>query len=85
MADMTIKDEDGVPAFTVHGEGDDQMQTIDMLTAAPMMLMTLMDILEKDALKPESQELKDQILGVMHMCGYDSEQFTKKDVTIDQE
>ncbi|MBF0380446.1 MAG: hypothetical protein HQL69_05470 [Magnetococcales bacterium] len=78
MADMTIKDEDGVPAFTVHGEGEDQMQTIDMLTAAPMMLMTLMDILDQDALKPEEQGLRDQILGVMHMCGYDSQQFEKK-------
>ncbi|MBF0357245.1 MAG: hypothetical protein HQL70_01485 [Magnetococcales bacterium] len=79
MADITIKDDDDIPAFTVHGEGDDQMQTIDMLTSAPMMLMTLMDILEQDALKPEAQGLRDQVLGVMNMCGYDSAQFNKTD------
>jgi hypothetical protein len=77
MADITIKDEDDVPAFTVHGEGDDQMQTVDMLTAAPMMMMTLMDILDQDALKPEAQDLKDQVMGVMHLCGYEADQFNK--------
>jgi hypothetical protein len=79
MADITIEDNEGKPAFTVHGEGVDQLRMIDTLTAAPLMLMTLIDLIEQDAIKPENKDLKHQIIEAIEMCGYTSEQFKLPD------
>jgi hypothetical protein len=79
MADIAIENDEGKPAFTVHGEGADQRRMLDTLTAAPFMLMTMIDLIEQDAIKSENIDLKHQILEAIEMCGYTSEKFKLPD------